>query len=269
MNFYSIPTCRGVLTFDKVESIIPRISIETLDGMPDKPENLTVEKSEPKKAEISWKTPTISRGIIQEYKIDVFPKFDKNKMDDKGDVCGKEVRHEQEFGLVAKADNVTRVWIENLSPATTYDVTVRAKTRHSHHGHPSDALTVSTPSGRPHKPTIEKAYQSRGGHLIIDFSYLCPTTGKTTFRASWDCAMATTEGLSCGQKVNVSQTFLTPTTIQLSGLQGGHYYDLKVTATVEDCFEGDCQSESDSYLAFLTCDYRCRDGSCLHNPNAR
>ena len=65
----TVYTCRGDLFFDKIESIIPRITVETLDGKPDKPENLTVLKSEPKKVELSWNTPAVSRGIIQEYKV--------------------------------------------------------------------------------------------------------------------------------------------------------------------------------------------------------
>ncbi len=124
----TVYNCRGVLIFDGVESIIPKVEIETLDGIPDKPENLKVVHLEPKKVEISWDTPKVARGIVQEYQIDVFPKFDKNKKDDS--FCGNEARHEKEFRLVSGGGNVTEAWLENLTPATSYDVTVRAQTRH-------------------------------------------------------------------------------------------------------------------------------------------
>ena len=51
--------------------------------------------------------------VIVCIKIDVFPKFDKSKMDD--EVCGKEVRHEKEFGLVANGENVTQVCFCKIS----------------------------------------------------------------------------------------------------------------------------------------------------------
>ncbi len=48
--------------------------------------------------------------------------------------CGSEARHEKEFGVVSFGGNETRAWIKNLMPATTYDITVRAKTRHKEPG---------------------------------------------------------------------------------------------------------------------------------------
>jgi hypothetical protein len=74
-------------------------------------------------------------------------------------VCSGELRHEKEFGLVSHAGNVTQAWLTGLLPATAYDITVRAKTRHKEAGHSSDTLTVATPSGRPHRPIINKSYQ--------------------------------------------------------------------------------------------------------------
>jgi hypothetical protein len=73
----TVYTCVGVLIFDKVESPIPRAVVETLDGVPDKPENLAVLKAEPDKVEIGWTSPTVPRGAVQEFLVDVFPKFDK------------------------------------------------------------------------------------------------------------------------------------------------------------------------------------------------
>jgi len=81
--------------------------------------------------------------------------------------------------------------------------------------------------------------------------------------------MKLTTGLTCNEKANVSQTFLTPKTIKLSGLPGGHFYDLRVIASVAECHGGDCEVESDVHVGFITCDYRCKDGTCLYNPNAR
>lgn len=125
----TIYNCRGVLIFDGVESIIQKVEVETLDGIPDKPENLKAIKQEPERVEISWDTPKISRGIVQEYQIDVFPMFDKTKKDDI--FCGTEVRHEKEFRLVSSGGgNVTEALLEGLTPATSYDVTIRAQTRH-------------------------------------------------------------------------------------------------------------------------------------------
>ena len=263
----TIYNCKGNLVFDRVESDIAHVNVQTLDGVPDKPENVTLLFAEPKKIEISWQTPTVSRGIVQEYQIDVFPKFDKVKKAD--NFCSNEPRHEKEFRLISDGGQVTRAWLQHLTPATTYDVTVRAKTRHQNVGHPADVMTVSTPSGRPHQPVINKSYQSKGGDLIIDFTYPCPMTGETTFRASWSCVAPSTNGISCPSVANVTQSFITPKTIQLSGLPGGHFYYLKVAATVANCFEGNCESESDLHSAFVTCDYRCKDKTCLHNPSAR
>ena len=125
-------TCRGVLVFDKVESFIPRIVVETLDGVPDKPEKVKVLQTDPDKMEITWETPVVSRGVVQEYLIQVFPKYDKDKVSD--GVCGGDVRHEKEFGVVSFGGNVTQAWLNNLLPATAYDVTVSAKTRHKEAG---------------------------------------------------------------------------------------------------------------------------------------
>ena len=263
----TIYNCRGILIFDGIESPIPHVKVETLDGMPDKPEKVTLLFAEPKKIEISWETPKVSRGVVQEYQIDVFPKFDKFKKDDI--FCANEPRHEKEFSLFSSGGQVTRAWLQHLTPATTYDVTVRAKTRHKDAGHPADVITVTTPNGKPHKPVINKSYQSKGGDLIIDFTYPCPMTGETTFRASWSCVAPSTNGIVCPNIANVTQSFITPKTIQLSGLPGGHFYYLKVAASVSDCLEGDCQSESDLHSTFVTCDYRCKDKTCLYNPGAR
>ena len=89
-------------------------------------------------------------------------------------------------------------------------------------------------------------------------------------RASWTCAAETTDGLSCPSRANVTQKSLTPKTIQLSGLPGGHYYDVQVIARVEGCKDDvTCENESESQVAFVTCDYRCRDRTCLQNPKAK
>jgi hypothetical protein len=73
----TVYTCAGVLIFDKVESPISRAVVETLDGVPDKPENLAVLRAEPDKVEIGWTSPTVPRGAVQEFLVAVFPKFDK------------------------------------------------------------------------------------------------------------------------------------------------------------------------------------------------
>ena len=70
--------------------------------------------------------------VLQEYLIQVFPKYDKDKVSD--GVCGGDVRHEKEFGVVSFGGNVTQAWLNNLLPATAYDVTVSAKTRHKEAG---------------------------------------------------------------------------------------------------------------------------------------
>ena len=136
-------------------------------------------------------------------------------------------------------------------------------------GHPSDTLTVELPPGRPHQPVIKRSYLAKGGSLVIDFSYPCPTTGETTFRATWACAAEKTEGLSCPSQANVTQKFITPKTIQLMGLPGGHYFDVKVVAMVDGCHGGDCEVASNSHVAFITCGYRCKDKTCLHNLRAK
>jgi len=145
----------------------------TLDGIPDKPEKLTMEVAMSDKVEISWETPKILRGLIQEYRIDVFPRFDREKDDS---FCVKEARHEKEYDVITAGHN-TKIWLEGLSPFSHYDVTVRAKTRHTEIGHPSDTLTFATPTGKPNKPIIKKTFQSRGGELVsfkfrfLNFSY--------------------------------------------------------------------------------------------------
>ena len=121
------------LVFDKVESPIPKISVETLDGVPDKPENLVALVKEPERLELGWETPVVARGLVQEYLVELFPKFDKSKMASDS-ICAGEVRHEKEFGVVSFGGNVSHAWLEKLVPATTYDVTIRAKTRHKEAG---------------------------------------------------------------------------------------------------------------------------------------
>ena len=121
------------MVFDKVESPIQKISVETLDGVPDKPENLVALVKEPERLELGWETPVVARGLVQEYLVELFPKFDKSKMASDA-ICAGEVRHEKEFGVVSFGGNVSHAWLEKLVPATTYDVTIRAKTRHKEAG---------------------------------------------------------------------------------------------------------------------------------------
>ena len=152
----TIYECRGTLVFDKVESPIPKISVETLDGVPDKPENLVALVKEPERLELGWETPVVARGLVQEYLVELFPKFDKSKMASDA-ICAGEVRHEKEFGVVSFGGNVSHAWLEKLVPATTYDVTIRAKTRHKEAGKsfglidivfvPKDKLPIFTTNG--------------------------------------------------------------------------------------------------------------------------
>jgi hypothetical protein len=57
--------------FDKIESVVARLDVETLDGIPDKPENMTVVQKEPERIEISWQNPAVIRGVLQEFQVSI------------------------------------------------------------------------------------------------------------------------------------------------------------------------------------------------------
>ena len=50
-----------------------------------------------------------------------------------------------------------------------------------------------------------------------------------------------------------------PTTVEIRGLEGGHFYDIWIEATVNSASE-----VSEAKVAEIECEHRCLDGTCLH-----
>ena len=58
---------------------------------------------------------------------------------------------------------------------------------------------------------------------------------------------------------NITQIHHRPQTIELVGLEGGHFYDVWIEACVAD----QCK-QSKSLVKEIECEHKCSDGTCIH-----
>ena len=201
----------------------------------------------PTEAFIKWDTPKQVNGdVIVDYLIEVLPGC---KPKDEHSFC--ETVCSKPFSLHT---NQTNIKVEKLQSYSTYEINVSAKTKHPTYGAKTDQqLLVSTPPSKPQKPRIVKTHQTSAGTLMIHFKHTCPLTGITDFEVHWKCQSDPKENF-CNNVTKIKQYLHGNDKIEVVGLDGGHFYDLAVSAKVKNCWNEDgtkCETMSKSKIVFL------------------
>ncbi len=168
--------CEGQFEYGDEFYDIEEIEFKTLHGIPEKPENLIVEKIDEEEAEIAWSPPKIQNGVVQKYKIWVRKACEN---DAKIDPFCHDLCKESQFTILK--DNSTYIILDKLAPWTLYEVKIAAKTEHETFGDWSDPIRFKTLPSAPESHDILKMSQTKKGGLMIDFHIKCPLTGPTTF----------------------------------------------------------------------------------------
>ncbi len=229
------------------------LPVRTADGTPWPPEGLTGRNAELNKVELEWRQPEVANGELQSYFVRV-----QAHCRPRDKFCPKRCHAMQEVTVNASETSLSL----DSTPDTTYTATVAAKTRHPDTGPPSDAFELTTFPASPAPPTITKLHKPQNDHrsLMVQFHPSCPLTGKTTFSAGWRCHGCVVESRQTHAERIGADTF------RFTGLEGGQFYDVWVSAKVEGCLddEHDCESSSDPKVVFVECDYECGDGTCIN-----
>ena len=133
--------------------------------------------------------------------------------------------------------NQTYFNLTELVPYRKYEITVSAKTKNPTYGpRTNNTLVIITAQAKPKPPMIEKVIETADGNLLVDFKPECPLTGNTEFQAHWDCHENNIES-SCKIGNDIKQSKQGAHQIEIVGLEGGHFYDLYISAKVENCWD--------------------------------
>ena len=151
-------------------------------GVPSKPEKLTIDKISDETAVLEWEEPEILNGVVKEYKIEVI-----KTCHEQNDICHDHPCEEESFEYITPKDILD---LEKLVPWTVYKIRVAARTDHPDFGPFSEELRFKTLEGKPNEPEILKTSQGKKGGLVIEFEYPCPLSGKTTFQAHYQASVA-------------------------------------------------------------------------------
>lgn len=145
-TFYN---CSGMITFDDSDGISSGIDFTTLDGIPGQPRDVQIVSVDQKQIELEWKQPEATKGLLLGYEVTVARQSERGFNDS---MCPSKISSRETTYSI----NDTKLLVDNLAPAFWYTVTVRARTRHSEVGNPSDLVTARTSNAQPTNIHIEK-----------------------------------------------------------------------------------------------------------------
>ena len=235
---------------------IPAETFQTLDGLPGPPKHLVNRNSRMNAVELAWSPPDVRNGVLKGYALTVRPDCKPENS-----FCPAECQKVIELEVGADALNYTVTTV----PDTRYTVTVAARTRNPTLGSPSEALEISTFPTSPSAPIVTKTHAPSRNSLLLQFEPRCPLTGPTNFTAHYECKGCIFPSKRTEVKRRDADAF------EITGLEGGHFYDAWVTARTDGCVddESDCEASSDRKAFFVECDYKCKDGTCINGRGWR
>ena len=235
---------------------IPAETFQTLDGVPGPPKHLVNRNSRMNAVELAWSPPDVPNGVLKGYVLSVRPDCKPENA-----FCPAECQ--KAIDIEVGADTLSHT--VTTEPDTRYTATVSARTRHPGEGQPSKALEISTFPTSPSAPVITKTHAPSRNSLLLHFEPRCPLTGPTNFTAHYECKGCIFPSKRTHVKRKDADTF------EITGLEGGHFYDAWVTARTDGCVddEGDCEASSDRKAFFVECDYKCKDGTCINGRGWR
>jgi hypothetical protein len=249
---YTDYDCSGQFEYNAEFYDIPAVQLKTDQGIPGQPTKLTIDQIATNEATVEWGEPLATNGVIDEYKIEIC----KTCEDSKDNTICHGICEFSCQTLFKKADREANLIMsfDKLLPWSFYKVMISAKTSHPDFGDFSAPIRFRTLSGLPKKAEIIKTSQTKRGGLMVAFHYPCPLTGPTDLKAHYQLSTAANLTFK-----NVTQVFHGPLTVEVVGLEGGHFYDL----WIESCVDKHCD-KGEVKVAEIECEHKCSDGTCLH-----
>lgn len=232
------------------------IRVRTLDGIPGAPRSAVGRASESgSEILIRWEPPAEANGELREYVVTAreICRSAAAAAGDRSGFCEEECADSLDATVKGKLYAVIPA-----RPASRYELTVKARTRHAGYGPESAAISVATPLLKPPAPVITKVREkSESNAALLEFNLPCPHTGPTRFTAAWNCSSSD----DCNRNISVER--IDRNVLRLSGFSYGHFYSVRVIASVPGCREDKCESESEAKVVYFDCGYTCADGSCV------
>ncbi len=238
--------------------------------------------------QLSWQEP--AEGHIEEYQVAVEATCVNGGVEECAELCSSLGRTH----LTAEPRLLLRI-----GPSVSYAVTVRARTDNPEFGPASRPFTFSS-TAVLRAPVVTKVSAGRQGNsLAVAFAPPCPPPpseeGKAepgvTYSARVRCNGCNSFQTAAPWRRRKVQRVPGANRFVISGLEGGHYYDVWVDAVDNSCSGGDgggggrsgrshgdsgtdgadgannsssCVASSLSQVVFLDCEFRCSDGTCVN-----
>ncbi|QQP53222.1 Uncharacterized protein FKW44_005623 [Caligus rogercresseyi] len=224
--------CEGTLRIGEEVSSFGSIETHTLEGIL------------PKEALVEWDAPLESNGVIGEYVISAKLICDSTELVGH---CLKECESLAEDLEFSTSSNTLQ--LKDLTPFGEYALKVRART------------STRKEFGPSFYPKILSLKGVSSSKIIVDFSYPCIVSGVTRFDVS---ALKSVQQKRRNHRAIKKRFEIGRKRFILEGLEGGHTYNIQVSARVDDCSSGKCLVRSEKSQVYLNCAFRCNDGSCIN-----
>ncbi len=283
--------CFGVFTVGKGKEVtLEEVNVTTKCGVPQNQLLLAGEFVGEDVYLLSWEdgdgsssSSSSSTCEIGEYLV----KVEAECLNSKSALCLESCLNLNEARVTEEMDMELR-----LFPSVEYSFSVSGKfTDSGDFGPESEALVVVTANEREaRRPRIMSAIGSDGNTIIVEvcnteiifhrhiyillldffvsspqFTHDCPVPEGAGFATRAEC-------VECRFQPKITSRRIKENTFELSGLEGGHYYQVWVDMVDEDCGDDGARnsssscvlSSSDRKAVFLDCEFRCSDGTCVN-----
>ncbi len=282
---HSLYDCSGqIITKNESDDPIEveGVSFRTLSGIPEKPIALTGTSLRDGTYALSWNEPEVTNGPIAAYQVQVrahcLGLSEDSSYDD--EECREFCSNLTRTYLVGKTNHLSIP----VKPYVQYSVAVAAMTGHPEMGSYSDSVVFEVSDGAPGgEPAvaITKLYANMDGSSIrVEVRRpSCPplsAEAAASLSVHFECSACSEQPIGKVYRVE-RDTFL------ISGLRGGHYYEVWATVAGSNCLSdyyggGDdneteetvednsteCAVVSRRKVVYLDCEFRCSDGTCVN-----
>ncbi|XP_040577667.1 uncharacterized protein [Lepeophtheirus salmonis] len=237
--FYDLPmaskfTCGGEVIYqNEVYSFHPPLEISTLEGIPSEPLNIASQNVTPTGASIKWSPPSITNGKIGEYLLTIRIICDSTELFGH---CLNEC-----FNLIEDKEyssNTNSIVLKDLLPHREYSVKISARTTtRNEFSIWSKVYVFRTAPGNPFVPEIVSVKGVSSSKIIVDFDYPCLTSGITRFDVfvTKSITLKKKYHRTLKKRIEVGRKRFI-----VEGLEGGHNYDVQISARVENCYSKQC-----------------------------
>ncbi|CAB4054600.1 unnamed protein product [Lepeophtheirus salmonis] len=150
----------------------------------------------------------------------------------------------------------------NIASQNGYSVKISARTTtRNEFSIWSKVYVFRTAPGNPFVPEIVSVQGVSSSKIIVDFDYPCLTSGITRFDVfvTKSITLKKKYHRTLKKRIEVGRKRFI-----VEGLEGGHNYDVQISARVENCYSKQCLKKSKKEEVFLECAYRCDDGTCIN-----